>query len=150
EQDASSAVRPPDLLGRRLVLISTDSEFAGLIEARLTSWRGEVLRLGDGERALGELALVGKSERPVVVIIDGTQNPLAGLSLAHRAITAMATPPVTLFIAPPRGSDAIAALAPSQLAAVIEAPLNDPDRASALRGCLAGDGRLAKLVQPAP
>ena len=150
DQDSTNVVRPPDLLGRRLVLISTDTEFAGLIEARLSSWRGEVQWIGDGEQALGELALAGKSERPVVVIIDGTLNPLAGLSLAHRAMTAMATPPVMLFIAPARGSEAIAGLAASQLAAVIEAPLHDADLASALLGILAGDERLARLAEPAP
>jgi two-component system sensor histidine kinase RpfC len=151
EQDMSGNVRAPDLLGRRLVLISSDAEFAGAIEARLTAWRGEVQWIGDAEQALGELALAGKSERPVVVIIDGTQNPLAGLSLTHRAISAMATPPVLLFIAPARGSEAIAGLAASQLAAVIEAPVADADLASALLGILAGDERLAKHAdQPAP
>jgi len=150
EQDASGIVRAPDLLGRRLVLISTDVEFAGTIEARLKSWRGEVQWIGDGEQALGELALAGKSDRPVVVIIDGIQNPLAGLSLAHRAMTAMALPPVMLFIAPARGSEAIAGLAASQLAAVIEAPLNDADLASALLGILAGDERLARFADSAP
>jgi two-component system sensor histidine kinase RpfC len=150
DQDMSGNVRAPDLLGRRLVLISTDAEFAGAIEARLTAWRGEVQWIGDAEQALGELALAGKSERPVVVIIDGTQNPLAGLSLTHRAISAMATPPVLLFIAPAHGSEAIAGLAASQLAAVIEAPVADADLASALLGILAGDERLARLAdQPA-
>jgi two-component system sensor histidine kinase RpfC len=150
DQDASGVVRAPDLLGRKLVLISSDPEFAGLLEARLRSWRGDVQWIGDAEQALGELALAGKSERPVVVIVDGTQNPLAGLSLAHRAMTAMATPPVMLFIAPARGSDAIAGLAASQLAAVIEAPLSDADLASALLGILAGDDRLAKFAEPEP
>ena len=150
DQDTSGVVRAPDLLGRKLVLISSDPEFAGLLEARLRFWRGEVQWIGDAEQALGELALAGKSERPVVVIVDGTQNPLAGLSLAHRAMTAMATPPVMLFIAPARGSEAIAGLAASQLAAVIEAPLSDADLASALLGILAGDERLAKLAEATP
>ncbi len=150
DQDSSGVVRAPDLLGRKLVLISSDPEFAGLLEARLRSWRGEVQWIGDAEQALGELALAGRSERPVVVIVDGTQNPLAGLSLAHRAMTAMATPPVMLFIAPARGSEAIAGLAASQLAAVIEAPLSDADLASALLGILAGDERLAKFAETAP
>jgi two-component system sensor histidine kinase RpfC len=150
DQDTSGLVRAPDLLGRKLVLISSDAEFAGLLEARLRAWRGEVQWIGDSEQALGELALIGKSERPVVVIVDGTQNPLAGLSLAHRATTAMATTPVMLFIAPTRGSDAIAGLAASQLAAVIEAPVSDPDLASALLGILAGDDRLAKFAEPEP
>ncbi len=150
DQDDSGTVRAPDLLGRKLVLISSDPEFAGLLEARLRSWRGEVQWIGDAEQALGELALAGRSERPAVVIVDGTQNPLAGLSLAHRAMSAMATPPVMLFIAPARGSEAIAGLAASQLAAVIEAPLSDADLASALLGILAGDERLAKFAEAEP
>ncbi len=150
DQDTSGTVRVPDLLGRKMVLISSDSDFAGLLEARLRSWRGEVQWIGDPEQALGELALIGRSDRPVVLILDGTQNPLAGLSLAHRAMTAMATPPVMLFIAPAQGSEAIAGLAASQLAAVIEAPLSDTDLASALLGILAGDERLAKLAETEP
>jgi len=146
DQDIAGNVRKPDLLGRKLVLISADADFAGLLEARLRSWRGEVQWIGDSEEAVGELALAGRSERPVAVIVDGTQNPLAGLSLAHRAVSAMATPPVMLFIAPTRGSEAIAGLAASQLAAVIEAPLSDTDLASALLGILAGDERVAKLA----
>ena len=35
DQDDSGTVRAPDLLGRKLVLISSDPEFAGLLEARL-------------------------------------------------------------------------------------------------------------------
>ncbi|HEY1506159.1 MAG TPA: ATP-binding protein [Stellaceae bacterium] len=150
DQDTSGKIRAPDLLGRKLVLISSDPEFAGLLQARLRSWRGEVQWIGNAEQALGELALVGKSERPVVVIVDGTQNPLAGLSLAHRATTAMVMPPVILFIAPTRGSDAIAGLAPSQLAAVIEAPLSDTDLAGALLGILAGDEHMAQLAETEP
>ena len=150
DQDTTGMVRAPDLLGRKLVLISNDTDFAGLLEARLRSWRGEVQGIGDSEQALGELALAGRGDRPVVVIVDGTQNPLAGLSLAHRATTAMATPPVMLFIAPARGSEAIAGLAASQLAAVIEAPLSDTDLASALLGILAGDEKLAKLAANEP
>jgi two-component system sensor histidine kinase RpfC len=150
DQDATGMVRTPDLLGRKLVLLSSDQDFAGLLEARLRSWHGEVQWIGDSEQAVGELALAGRSERPVVVIVDGTQDPLPGLSLAHRARTAMATPPVMLFIAPARGGEAIAGLAASQLAAVIEAPLSDTDLASALLGILAGDERLAKLAESEP
>jgi two-component system sensor histidine kinase RpfC len=65
-------------------------------------------------------------------------------------MTAMATPPVMLFIAPAKGSDAIAGLAASQLAAVIEAPLSEADLAGALLGILAGDERLAKFAEPEP
>ena len=152
-QDPSDIVRAPDLTGQQLVLISSDAGFAGAVEAKLKSWRGQALWIDDTEKALGELALAGKGVRPAVVIIDGTQNPLAGLSLAHRAATAMASPPVILFIAPERGSDAIAGLATAQIAAVVEAPLSDGDLASALLGILAGDERLARPLEldpPAP
>jgi two-component system sensor histidine kinase RpfC len=150
DQDTTGMVRAPDLLGRKMVLLSGDQDFASLLEARLRSWGGEVQSIGDSEHAVGELALAGRSERPVVVIVDGTQDPLPGLSLAHRARTAMATPPVMLFIAPAGGSEAIAGLAASQLAAVIEAPLSDTDLASALLGILAGDERLARLGESEP
>jgi two-component system sensor histidine kinase RpfC len=150
DQDTTGMMRAPDLLGRKMVLLSSDQDFAGLLEARLRSWHGEVQWIGDSEQAVGELALAGRSERPVVVIVDGTQDPLPGLSLAHRARTAMATPPVMLFIAPARGGEAIAGLAASQLAAVIEAPLSDTELASALLGILAADERLAKLAEGEP
>jgi two-component system sensor histidine kinase RpfC len=146
DQDTSGKLHAPDLMGRKLILISSDAEFAGMLEAQLTGWRGEVQWIGDAEQALGELALAGKNAGPAVLIIDGTHNPLAGLSLAHRAMTAMATPPVMLFIAPARGSEAIAGLAASQLAAVIEAPLSEADLASALLGIVAGDDRLARAA----
>ena len=149
EQDARDSVRPPDLLGRKLVLISADNEFAAINEGRLRAWRGEVQLIAEGERALGELALAGKTDRAPIVIVDGRNNPLAGLSLAHRAMTAMAIPPLILFVAPPNGSEAIAGLAAAQLAAVIEAPLGEADLASALLGVLAGDEPVY-LAPPAP
>ncbi|HEY3918281.1 MAG TPA: response regulator [Stellaceae bacterium] len=149
-QDPSDSVRAPDLAGQQLVLISDDTEFAGAVEGKLKLWRGQVLWIDDAEKALGELALAGRSNRPAVVIIDGSQDPLAGLSLAHRAATAMAIPPVMLFIAPERGSDAIAGLATAQIAAVVEAPLSDGDLASALLGILAGDERLARPLELDP
>jgi len=54
-------------------------------------------------------------------------------------MTAMATSPLILFIAAPQGGEAIASLAASQLAAVIETPMSEADLASALLGVLAGD-----------
>ncbi len=139
EQAIGDTVRPPDLLGRKLVVIASDNELAGALETRLRAWRADVQWVADGELALGELALVGRSERPVIVIIDGRDNPLAALSLAHRSMSAMASAPLILFIAAPQGGEAIGSLAASQLAAVIEAPLSETDLASALLGILAGD-----------
>jgi two-component system sensor histidine kinase RpfC len=139
EQASGDAVRPRDLMGRKAVLISRDKEMASAIESKLRAWRGEVQWIADSETALGELALTGRAGRPAIVIIDGRDNPLASLSLAHRAMSAMATAPLILFIAQPRGGEAIASLAASELAAVIEAPVSEADLASALLGLLAGD-----------
>jgi len=150
ERAANERVRPPDLIGRKLVLISADKEFAGMIESRLRGWRGKVQWVADGETALGELALAGRSSRPAIVIVDGRDNPLAALSLAHRSMSAMAMAPLILFVAAPQGGEAIASLAASQLAAVIEAPVAEADLASAFLGILAGDELAAQVPDFAP
>lgn len=138
EQESNETVRPPDLFGRRLMLISPDAELAGWIEGKLRGWRGEVQWVSDGEVALGEMALAGRSNRPAVLIVDGREDPLAGLSFAHRATGTATAPPQILFLAPPQGGEAITSLAASQLAAVIEPPMSEADLASALLGMLAG------------
>lgn len=138
-QQAHEAVRSPDLLGHKLVVISSDNALAGMMESRLTAWRAEVQWVADSETALGELALAGKSDARSIVFIDGRDNPLAALSLAHRSATAMATPPLILFLAPSQGGEAITRLAASPLAAVVEAPMTEADLASALLGVLAGE-----------
>ncbi|HXS42488.1 MAG TPA: ATP-binding protein [Stellaceae bacterium] len=137
-QQAHEAVRSPDLLGHKLVVISSDNELAGMMETRLTAWRAEVQWVADSETALGELALAGKSDARPIVFIDGRDNPLAALSLAHRSATAMATPPLIFFLAPAQGGEAITRLAASSLAAVVEAPMTEADLAGALLGILAG------------
>jgi two-component system sensor histidine kinase RpfC len=111
--------------------------------------------IADNESALGELALVGRSRRPAIIVLDGRDNPLAALSLAHRSMTAMATSPLILFIAAAHGGEAIASLAASQLAAVIETPMSEADLASALLGVVAGDEATAQIrdilpATPAP
>ena len=143
EQAAGDTVRPPDLLGHKLVVISSDNQLAGMMETRLSAWRAEVQWVADSETALGELALAGKSASPTIVFIDGRENPLAALSLAHRSATAMATPPLVLFLAPTQGGEAITRLAASPLAAVIEAPMTEADLACALLGVLAGESLAA-------
>ncbi len=150
ERAEGDALHAPDLQGHKLVVISADSEMAALVEGRLRDWHGEVQRIADSETALGDLALAGRSAHPVVLIIDGRDNPLAALSLAHRSVGAMATPPLILFIAPTHGGEAIARLAASQLAAVIEAPVSDADLASALLGVLAGESLTLIAEDQAP
>ena len=143
EQGAGDAIRPPDLLGHKVVVISSDNQLAGMMESRLNAWRAEVQWVADSETALGELALAGKSGSPTIVFIDGRDNPLAALSLAHRSATAMATPPLVVFLAPTQGGEAITRLAASPLAAVIEAPMSEADLACALLGILAGESLTA-------
>lgn len=130
--------RPPDLLGRRVMLITADSEFASMMRNRLRAWRGEMLWLGDGDAAFAELMRVSDTTGPMV-LLDGRDNALAALSLVHRCATAMPLQPRILFIAPAQGSDAIAGLAASRLAAVIEAPVSEVDLASMLEGVLTNE-----------
>lgn len=137
EQEISEP-RPPDLLGRRVALITADSEFAALTRGRLRSWHGEPQWLGEGEAAFAELTRVSDAMRPMV-LVDGRDNALAALSLVHRCATTMPLQPVILFIAPSQGSDAIAGLAASRLAAVIEAPVSEVDLASVLQSLLADE-----------
>lgn len=143
--------RPPDLLGRRVMLITADTEFASLMRGRLRAWRGELQWLGDGEAAFAELTHMDDATRPTV-LLDGRDNALAALSLVHRCATAMPLQPLILFIAPPQGSDAIAGLAASRLAAVIEAPVSEVDLASMLQGVLAAETRTPTEAdsEPAP
>lgn len=138
DQDPSDGLRPPELHGHKLMLISSDSALVGAIESKLRSWHGDARWIADGEAALEDLARAGTTQRPSVVIIDGRENPLAGLSLAHRATSATMIAPQILFLAPAQGGEAITSLAATQLAAVIEAPMSDADLASALLGMLAG------------
>ena len=138
DQDLSVNLRPPELHGHKLMLISSDSALVGAIESKLRGWHGDVRWIADGEAALEDLVRAGTTQRPSVVIIDGRENPLAGLSLAHRATSATMIAPQILFLAPAQGGEAITSLAATQLAAVIEAPMSDADLASALLGMLAG------------
>jgi two-component system sensor histidine kinase RpfC len=148
EQETGEA-RPPDLLGRRVMLITADSEFAGLMRNRLRAWRGELHWLGDGEAAFADLMRVSDTVRPLV-LLDGRDNALAALSLVHRCATAMPVQPLILFIAPAQGSEAIAGLAASRLAAVIEAPVSEVDLASMLEGVLTDETRMQGEADGAP
>ncbi len=141
EPDAAGFARPPDLAGRNLALISPDSEFAASLQARIRAWRGDLRWYAEGEAALADLAGKKGSVNPAVVLLDGRDNPLAALSLAHRLGNASSEEHQILFIAGPRGSDAVARLGVAQLTAVIEAPVSEAQLASALLSMLASDPR---------
>jgi two-component system sensor histidine kinase RpfC len=153
EPDAAGLTRPPDLAGRSLALISPDSEFAAMLQTRIRAWHGELRWYAEGEAALADLAEEKGEAGPAVVLLDGRDNPLAALSLAHRLGTMSVEEHLILFIAPPRGSDAVAGLGAAQLTAVIEAPVGEVQLASALLSVLASDPRVLDLeslpsVQP--
>ncbi len=141
EPDAAGFARPPDLAGRGLALISPDSEFAATLQARIRAWRGELRWYAEGEAALADLSGEQGGANPAMVLLDGRDNPLAALSLAHRLGKDSAEEHQILFIAPPRGSDAVAGLGAAQLTAVIEAPVSEAQLASVLLSMLASDPR---------
>ena len=145
EADAAGLTRPPDLAGRSLALISPDSEFAAMLQTRIRAWHGELRWYAEGEAALADLAEEKGEAGPAVVLLDGRDNPLAALSLAHRLGTTSVEEHLILFIAPPRGSDAVAGLGAAQLTAVIEAPVGEVQLASALLSVLASDPRVLDL-----
>ncbi len=129
--DEEGVARPPDLSGHRVAIVTHDRELAERLQAALALWRGETQWYVEEEDALNVLGGGG-----YLVVIDGRRDPLAGLSLAHRFATAQQRPPI-LFIAPRQASEAVAGLAATQLAAVIEEPVSDQDLASGLMSLLA-------------
>jgi len=154
EADAAGFSRPPDLAGRQLALISPDSEFAATLDARIRAWRGNLRWYAEDEAALAELSVEKGAAHPALVLLDGRDNPLAALSLAHRLGTSSAEEHLILFIAPAGGSESVAGLGAAQLTAVIEAPVSEAQLASALLSVVASDPRLhdfetQPLLQPA-
>ena len=150
EHDHSGASRPPDLAGREVILLTVDADLAQLLQTKLRSWRGVVQWLADGEAALQHLGeLAAENPRPIL-LVDGRDDPLAGLSLAHRLASATPRAPLALFIAPQGGGDSVAGLGASQLAAILEAPLTDGALASALLSAIAGDIRAMEAMEPLP
>jgi len=134
--DEAAEVRPPDLIGRRVVIVSADRELAGTVQTWLKAWRSETRWYADGDDALAALGGEHGQSRHIL-LIDGRNDPLASLSLSHRLATASAHRPTILFIAPPQASEAVAGLAATQLAAVIEEPISEAALASAFLSMLA-------------
>ncbi|MDE2229174.1 MAG: response regulator [Alphaproteobacteria bacterium] len=148
EPDASAPTAAPDLSGRGLALVSSDSDLAALVGEHVRAWRGELRWQGEGEATFADLgnAADGKA---ALVLLDGRDNPMASLAFAHRLATETAEPPLIVFIAPERGSDAVAGIGASELAAVIEAPVRPEALASALMSALASDPR-QHTAEPLP
>ena len=148
EPDTSAAVPAPDLSSRALVLVSPDSDFAALVQGRVRAWRGELKWYPDEAAALSELAR-DQDAKAALVLLDGRDNSMAALSLAHRLATAAGEAPLILFVAPEKGSAAVAGIGAAELAAVIEAPVKDEELASALLSVIASDPR-RQAAEPLP
>ena len=134
--EEDTAVRPPDLIGRRVVIVSPDRELAGTLQGWLHAWRAETQWYMGGDDALTVLGGERAATRHIL-LIDGRIDPVAGLSLAHRLASGAAQRPTVLFIAPAQASEAVAGLAPTQLGAVIEEPVTEASLASAFLSVLA-------------
>jgi len=140
--DEDGVARPPELRGRTVAIVTRDRALAERLQASLALWHGETQWYVEDSDAL---AVLGGGH---LVVIDGRRDPLAGLSLAHRFATAPQRPPI-LFIAPRQASEAVAGLAATQLAAVIEEPVSDQDLASGLMSLLASAETEAAAVRTA-
>lgn len=138
EEDA--AVRPPDLIGRHVAIVTPDRDLAQTLQGWLQAWRAETQWYGSGEDALNVVSGGGRRPLRPMLLIDGRSDPVAGLSLAHRLAGAGAERPTLLFIAPAQASEAVAGLAAAQLDAVIEEPLSEAAVASAVLSVLAAAG----------
>jgi two-component system sensor histidine kinase RpfC len=143
--EEDTAVRPPDLIGRRVVIVSPDRELASTLQGWLHAWRAETQWYMGGEDAL---TVLGGERAPMrILLIDGRIDPVAGLSLAHRLSSGATQRPTVLFIAPAQASEAVAGLAPTQLGAVIEEPVTEAALASAFLSVLTATGDDAAATQ---
>ena len=149
-RDDPGTSRPPDLAGRAALVVSSDADLAAVLQTRLRNWHAEPQWLSDAEAALQRLGEMTVTARPLL-LLDGRADPLAALSLTHRLAVASAQPPLALFIAAPGGSESIAGLAATHLAAVVEAPVGEAALASALLAALASDAKaMGEQVEPLP
>jgi two-component system sensor histidine kinase RpfC len=146
--DPAGATRPPDLAGREVMMLTADADLAAMLQSKLRAWRGEPRWLTDVEAALRFLAEVSPDAPRPILVVDGRDDPLAGLSLAHRLASAAPRPPLALFLAPAGNGDSVAELGASQLAAILDTPLTDAALTSALLSAIAGDIRAIEPLAP--
>jgi two-component system, sensor histidine kinase RpfC len=150
-RDDPGTSRPPDLAGREALVVSADADLAAMLQTRLRGWHAEPQWLSDAEAALQRLGEMTATALRPLLLLDGRADPLAALSLTHRLAVASPHPPLAVFITAPGGSESIAGLAATHLAAVVEAPVGDAALASALLAVLASDTKtMAELVEPLP
>ncbi|HJT05277.1 MAG TPA: ATP-binding protein, partial [Stellaceae bacterium] len=150
-RDDPTTSRPPDLAGRQALVVSADADLAAMLQTRLRGWHAEPQWLSDAEAALQRLGEPTATTLRPLLLLDGRADPLAALSLTHRLAVASPNPPLALFIAASGGSESIAGLAATHLAAVVEAPVGDAALAGALLAALASDSKtMADSIEPLP
>jgi two-component system sensor histidine kinase RpfC len=152
ECDPTGSSRPPDLAGRLVMMVTRDADLARYLQGRLGAWHGEAQWSSDGDLALARLGEIEPGGPRPVLILDGREDALAGLSQLHRSAQLGDHAPLAIFIAPPGGGGGIASFGAASLSSVLEAPVTDGHLASALMAALAGD-RLASFGDwnaPAP
>ncbi|HWI27645.1 MAG TPA: ATP-binding protein [Stellaceae bacterium] len=150
EYDRVRAGRPPDLGGREVIVLSIDASLATRLEERLRGWGGDALALSEADAVLRRLSEIRAEAARPILVVDGRDDLLSGLSLAHQLATTAARPPLTLFLAPPGGGDSVAGLGVSQLAGILEEPIDDASLAAALLSAIAVDIRVAETAEPPP
>ena len=150
QHDAAGASRPPDLGGRAAILVTADAGLAATLQERLRAWHGEAAWLTEGETALARLAEIPAGAARPILLVDGRDDPLGGLSLTHRLAGTAPRPPLTLFVAPAGGGESVAGLGAAQLAAILEAPIDEATLASAVIAAIAADVRAVAASDAAP
>jgi two-component system, sensor histidine kinase RpfC len=107
---AATMIETPDLTGVQVLLATRDSALAERLAELVRSWGGVLGAFREVEPLPG---------RDCIVMLDARSDALAALALAHRLATA-ADGPTVVLVAPVEDSTAIARLAASDIAALVE------------------------------
>jgi len=121
--DRAAAALLLDLDRLPVLMMTEDSGFAAELAASLRQWHAIPRWIGAGDGAFAHVeALMPDAQRPVL-IVDGRDDVLSGLSWAHRASRANpAAAPYVLFVAAEARIDSVIGLADGVLDAILSAP----------------------------
>jgi two-component system, sensor histidine kinase RpfC len=131
--DYASLAQPLDLARLPLLIVSRDNELVGDLMALFEGWRGDPRWIGADDTAFEHIAALDRTDRGVVLVVDGRYDVLSSLNWAHRVAALPGQEPVQiLFIAEEPHIDSIVGLADSELDAVLPAPFTADMLRSAL------------------
>lgn len=135
--DQAFLLRPLDLAGLPVLIVSHDAQLADELIEPLEAWRGEPRWIGAEAAALDYLDAFESGARRALLIVDGRADVLRSLSWAHRAVALCAPePPHILFIADEARIDSIIGLADGELDVILPAPLTPDVLRSALHSLM--------------